>query len=128
MIMYCNVCNVDIEKSNWDNHVNSETHKRNLFNELPDYSPGEGFKNAEGNRNFSIVEQKSKYNQHYKAWMIDYKVNISPNVNIENLNDILLELMNTVKQRTLFRDGDKIDLIISNPNLYHTISTGLMTI
>ncbi len=43
---------------------------------------------------------------------------------------MLIELINNIKQRTLFRNGHKIDLIITNPYLYHRmiISTGLMTI
>jgi hypothetical protein len=98
-----------------------------LFNELPDYSPGKEYIPKESS-NFSIVEQKSKYNKHFKAWMIDYNIQINPNVNIEQLNDVLNELLNTIKQRTLFRTGDKLDLVVTNPYLSHPISTRLMTI
>jgi hypothetical protein len=60
--------------------------------------------------------------------MIDYNIQINPNINIEQLNDVLNELLNTIKRRTLFRTGDKLDLVITNPNLSHPISTGLLTI
>lgn len=128
MRVYCNTCNLNIKTYNWDEHINSEIHRISVFNELPDYSPGEEFISPEVHLNFSIVEQRSKYNQRFKTWQIDYKINISPNINLEQLNDILLELTSTIKQRTLFRNGDKIDLTIINPNLYHPISTRLMTV
>jgi hypothetical protein len=124
---YCNICNINIKRFKWNRHLNSNGHRKNLFNELPDYSPGKEYIPKESS-NFSIVEQKSKYNKHFKAWMIDYNIQINPNVNIEQLNDVLNELLNTIKQRTLFRTGDKLDLVVTNPYLSHPISTRLMTI
>jgi hypothetical protein len=125
--IYCNVCNINIKRSEWNIHLNSDDHRKNLFKELPDYSPGKEHIPEESS-NFSIVEQKSKYNKHFKAWMIDYNIQINPNINIEQLNDVLNELLNTIKRRTLFRTGDKLNLIVTNPNLSHPISTGLLTI
>jgi hypothetical protein len=78
------------------------------------------------------LENKSKYTKHFKAWKIDYRIHISPNVDLEVLNDVLNdvlnELINAIRKRTLARNGDKINLIITNPNLHHPISTSLKTI
>ncbi len=37
-------------------------------------------------------------------------------------------MIRTIKERTLFREGDKLQLVILNENLYHPIYTGLLTI
>ncbi|NJM79984.1 MAG: hypothetical protein HC854_10825 [Flavobacterium sp.] len=60
--------------------------------------------------------------------MIDYKIQISPNININKVNDILNESINYIKKRTSIRDGDKMNIIITNPILNRPISTGLKTI
>ena len=60
--------------------------------------------------------------------MIDYKIQINPTVSFEQVNDVLDELIDNIKKRTLFRDGDKIDLTITNQYLHHPISSGLKTI
>jgi hypothetical protein len=59
--------------------------------------------------------------------MMDYKIQINPNVNINKVNDILNESINFIKKRSSFRDGDKLN-IITNPILNNLISTGLKTI
>jgi hypothetical protein len=40
--------------------------------------------------------------------MIDYKIQTSPNININQVNDILNESINYIKKRTSIRDGDKM--------------------
>jgi hypothetical protein len=129
MGIYCDICKVNVEKSEWNNHIYSEKHRRRLFRKLPkDYSEGEEYKPIEKNDKFTIREHKSKYNKKFKAWQIDYRVPINPNVNFEQINEVLDDLINTIKKRTSFRDGDKIDLTITNGFLHHPISSGLKTI
>jgi hypothetical protein len=60
--------------------------------------------------------------------MIDYKIQISPNININQVNDILNESINYIKKRSSFRNGDKTNIIITSPILNNSISTGLKTI
>jgi hypothetical protein len=50
---------------------------------------------------------------------------ISPNININQVNDILDESINYIKKRTSFRDCDKMNIIITSPILNKPISTGL---
>jgi hypothetical protein len=118
-------------KSDWGETFEiEEAHQKKLLKELPpDYSSGVQYIDNKNNYgNFETVESKSRYNKNFKAWQIDYKIHISSNVDLKVLNNVIFELINTIKQRTLFQNGDKIDLIITNPYLYHPISTGLMTI
>jgi len=127
--MYCNVCKKDIDKSEWHIHIDSDKHRRKLFKILvKDYSPGEEYKPLEANDDFRIIEQNSKFNKKFNSWMIDYKIQISPNININKVNDILNESINYIKKLTSFRDGDKMNIIITSPILNNPISTGLKTI
>ena len=57
--IYCNVCNINIKRSDWDKHLNSDDHRKNLFKELPDYSPGKEYIQDVDSK-FSLIEQKSK--------------------------------------------------------------------
>ena len=41
---------------------------------------------------------------------------------------MLNELITTIRKRTLFQTGDKLNLIVTNPYLKNPISTGLMTL
>jgi hypothetical protein len=52
---------------------------------------------------------------------------ISPNININQVNNILDESINYIKKRTSFRDCDKMNIIITSPILNKPISTGLET-
>jgi hypothetical protein len=55
-------------------------------------------------------------------------IKINSDVDLDDLNDIFDEMIRTIKERTLFREGDKLQLVILNENLYHPIYTGLLTI
>ncbi len=55
MGIFCNICKVNVEESEWNNHLDSKKHKRRLFRKLPDYSVGEEYK-PEINNNFNIVQ------------------------------------------------------------------------
>jgi hypothetical protein len=44
------------------------------------------------------------------------------------VNDVLDEFINNINKRTLFCDGDKINLTITNQFLHHPIFSGLETI
>jgi hypothetical protein len=118
-----------MNKSEWYIHIDSDKHRRKLFKILPkDYSPGDEYKPLAENDNFRIIEQNSKFNKKFKTWMIDYKIQISPNININQVNDMLNESINYIKKRTSIRDGDKMSIIITSPILNNPISTGLKTI
>jgi hypothetical protein len=75
------------------------------------------------------LEGNSKFNKKFSVWEIGYKIEINDNLNITDLKSDLEEMMGKIRQRTLLRNGDKIELIIGNPNLNTTyISTGLLTV
>ncbi len=113
--------------SGWQKNY-SDKHRRKLFRILAkDYPPGEEYNPLEENDNFRIIEQNNKFNKKLEIWMMDYKIQINPNVNINKVNDILNESINFIKKRSSFRDGDKLN-IITNPILNNLISTGLKTI
>ena len=45
MNIHCDICKMNVEQSEWNNHLDSNKHKRRLFRKLPkDYSPGEEYK------------------------------------------------------------------------------------
>lgn len=127
--IYCKYCKVRVKRASYNKHLKSQRHKRNhLFSELTrDYDIGEEYV-QERNPNFEIVETKSKLTKKFNAWKIDYKININPEVPLEQLEGILNELMDTIKRRTFARNGDKINLIVTHPQLHNPISTGLVTI
>jgi len=84
---------VNVEEAEWNNHLDSDKHRRKLIRKLPkDYSEGEEYKPLEENDDFKIIEQNSKFNKNLKTWMIDYKIQISPNIDINKVNDILNDL------------------------------------
>ncbi len=63
---------------------------RKLFKILAkDYPLCEEYNPIEENDHFRIIKQNSNFNNKFNSWIIDYKVQISPNVNINNVNDIL---------------------------------------
>jgi hypothetical protein len=35
--IHCDVCDIDIIRIYWNNHLDSDEHRRNLFKELPNY-------------------------------------------------------------------------------------------
>jgi hypothetical protein len=89
--MYCNVCKKDIDRSEWYIHIDSEEHRIKLFKKLAkDYSAGEEYKPLDKNDDSRIIEQNSKFNKKFNTWMIDYKIQTSPNVNINKVNDLLI--------------------------------------
>jgi hypothetical protein len=101
--MCCNVCKKDIDKSEWYVHIDSDEHRRKLLEILPkDYSPGEVYKPLEENDDFKLIEQNNKFNKKFNSWMIDYKIQISPNIDIKKVNDILNESINYIEKRSFF--------------------------
>jgi hypothetical protein len=71
--------------------LDTDEHRRRLFKILvKDYSPGEEYKPLVENDNLRIIEQNSKFDKKFKIWMIDYKIHISPNtnININQVNDV----------------------------------------
>jgi hypothetical protein len=67
------VCDLNIEKLDWNDHLDSDEHRINIFKQFPvDYS-GEDYK-QELNTDFIIFETNSKYNNKFKTWQIDYNL------------------------------------------------------
>lgn len=74
--------------------------------------------------NFEIIETRGKKYNKYETWSIDYSIKIKDG----ELEDVFDELVTTIKKRTNARNGDKINLIASHPDLHHSISTGLVSL
>jgi hypothetical protein len=109
-----------------------------LLSEINDIRPDEGESNAPKHKslkvlpqqyeNFNLIEGKSKFNKKFNVWEIDYKIEMNE-LEVGNLNNAFEEIMTKIRERTLLRNGDKLELIIGNPNLNtNYVSTGLLTV
>jgi hypothetical protein len=113
--IYCNVCDINIRKFDLNTHLDSDVHRENLFKELPTYNLEEyDEEEISESTNFDISETRSNFNNKFNTWQIDYKIKINSDVDLDDLNDIFDEMIRTIKQRTLFREGDKMNLTILN--------------
>ena len=75
---------------------------------------------------FTIVEKDSRYNKKYKAWMMDYTIQLKEGFDPYNLKAAVAAMIEVAKLRTNFRENrDMINIIASNPELPHPISKGL---
>ena len=91
-----------------------------LFYDMPAYTGG-------GGQYINIIQTSSRHVSKFNTHLKDFKINIKKekipkNTNI--INDALNEMTAYAKKNTDFQDGDKINIVVENPNFFYPISTG----
>ena len=71
---------------------------------------------------FATVERKSRENKKYKAFMLDYSIEIKEEVHPDDLKAAVAAIVEVAKRRTNFRDDrGMINITASNPELLYPI-------